>query len=90
MVKSEYQANGQHRREMQALEAADRRTLINGVTRNDTLGLVFSWLFAMTAIGIGAYFVYIGREAGALLGVLGLLPPIIGAFRIRRSAKTQA
>ena len=83
ILKREFVANGEHRREMQRLEAADRKTLVNGATRNDTLGMIFSFSVAATSLGFAVYFILNGIPAAALLAILGLLPPIIGAFRIR-------
>ena len=85
ILKREFAANGEHRRGMQKQEAEDRKTLVNAVTRNDTLGMVFSFVFAAASLALGGYFIYIGKPTAALLGVLGLLPAIIGSFRIRRS-----
>lgn len=69
---------------MQKGEAHDRQRLIHVVTRNDTIGLVVSTVIVIGCLSIATYFVYTGRTAGALIGVLGLLPPIVGAVRGRR------
>lgn len=82
-IVNEFEANGAHRRNMEALDAADRNRLIRAVTRNDTFGLWFSAFFSVACVGLAAGFVYFDKPAGALLGVLGLLPPIIGVFRRR-------
>jgi hypothetical protein len=84
MIKREFEANGKHRREMQVLEARDRGRLVNAVTRNDTLGLVLAWTFAVGCVSVAVYFVATGKPVGALIGVLGLMPPIIGSIRGRR------
>jgi hypothetical protein len=85
MLKREFAANGEHRREMQRNEAADRKTLVRAVTRNDTLGMVFSFSFAAGSLALAGWFVYIGKPTAALIGVLGLVPAIVGAFRVRRT-----
>jgi hypothetical protein len=88
-IKKEFQANGEHRREMQRLEARDRGKLVGALTRNDTLGLILAWVFALACVGGAAYFIAIGKPIGALIGVLGLMPPIIGAIRGRRIVKAE-
>ena len=89
IIKREFRANGEHRREMQVAEARDRRRLVNALTRNDTLGLILAWIFAVACVGGAAYFLVTGRPLGALIGVLGLMPPIIGAIRGRRVVKAE-
>jgi hypothetical protein len=83
LIVTEFQKNGEHRREMDAASATDRNIIVRAASRNDVIGLVGSWSFAVMCLAVGAYFVYTGKNAGALLGVLGLLPSIIGAFRRR-------
>lgn len=89
VIKTEFKANGEHRREMQRLEARDRGRLVAALTRNDTLGLILAWVFALACVGGAAYFLATGKPLGALIGVLGLMPPIIGAIRGRRVLKTK-
>lgn len=81
VIKHEFQANSAHRREMERLHAQDRNIIVRAASRNDAWGIVVSSLFAFASLGMGAYFVYTGRQIGALLGILGLLPATIGAFR---------
>ena len=89
IMKREFAANGEHQREMQRLAAADRKTLVNAAARNDARGMWMSWSVFLISLVVAGYFVIRGIAVGALIGVLGVLPPVIGAFRIRRSGKDE-
>lgn len=66
---------------MEAASANDRNIIVRAASRNDLPAFIGSWTFAVLCLGAGAYFVYIGKQVGVLLGILGLLPATIGAFR---------
>lgn len=87
IMKREFAANGEHQREMQRLEAADRKTLINAAARNDARGMWLSWSVFVASLGVTVFFVVRGMPIGAIIGVLGMLPPIIAALRVRHAAK---
>lgn len=48
-----------------------------------------SWSVFVISIAIAVYFVLRGMPLGAFIGVLGVLPPIIGAFRSHQATKDE-
>ena len=84
-IKAEFAANGEHRREIETTNAETNRLFVDRVTGNDRIGLVAAVGFSVLCVGLAAYFIATDKPTGALLGVLGLLPPIIGALRRSRS-----
>jgi hypothetical protein len=68
VLKKEFPQNSEHRRQMQVAEAQDRKTLVGALSRNDTLGLVFSWTFAVGCVGIAVYFI-IWTQTAPIAGI---------------------
>jgi hypothetical protein len=81
LVKQEYKANGAHRRDIEKCDSQDRRMFLKAVTLNERLGMAFSWSFALICVGVGVYFTLRGYREMAIIGILGVLPPVIGMFR---------
>lgn len=90
MIKTDFAANGEHRREIEKMNAETNRLFVDRVTGNDRFGLFASYSFSVLCVGFAAYFIATARPTGALLGVLGLLPSIIAAFRRGRAPRPRS
>lgn len=83
LIKAEYAKNGEHRRVIEREFSSTQKTLIRGITRNDTFGILASWSFALLCVGGAFYFMSQGQEIGGLIALVGVLPPLVAAFRRR-------
>lgn len=81
LIKGEFAKNGEHRRQIEQRESKNQRAFVSAIARNDTLGMVLSWIFAVGCAGGAFAFIWLDRPVGAVVGVLGVLPSVIAQLR---------
>lgn len=69
-----------HRHEMDRQQVADIRAVTRYTGLSRLLGQVFAFVIAMTAISIGGFLIYSGKDTEGLVSIIGTIVAIVAVF----------